>query len=338
MPANYGFNFGNYWRWFKNFNKKYIGVGIGKDGANRVNMHMWFLRQDKNLKLIMRTPAKTSNKFPWRRFDSVMLPNQNTAAQPKLAGTFQALYDQIDAKGMGSDATEGQDCFTIWFHQYIPSDVLDLSDSLFQEETMAPLEKACTLIHVWVGLGALEGDSNTIKTVQYLQGLMQPEQLENTSADPQKRRFYFIDDLEALAADAGANLMDQIYADIAFERSRATCLLTAAGTDLGAVFERNNERYDEYYSYGEDATTTNAYGVVTSAFDGEAYGVTYDAEESDYETSAAAYDAVSTTAGTPGVPDYKCCGIGFGATKYDANSQACCEDGSIQSSEADCFL
>merc|ERR1712048_146599 len=174
------------------------------------------------------------------------------------------------------------------------------SDSLFQEETMAPLEKACTLIHVWVGMGALEGDSNTIKTVQYLQGLMQPEQLENTSADPQKRRFYFIDDLEALAADAGANLMD--------------------------------------YSYAEDATTTDAYGVVTSAFDGEAYGVTYDAEESDYETSAAAYDAVSTTAGTPGVPDYKCCGIGFGATKYDANSQACCEDGSIQASEADCFL
>ena len=45
-----------------------------------------------------------------------------------------------------------------------------------------------------------------------------------------------------------------------------------------------------------------------------------------------------STAGTPGVPDYKCCGIGFTAQKYDANNQACCEDGSVAASEADCFL
>lgn len=336
MPDSYAFRFGNYWRWFKQFNQKYIGIGVN-EGANRINMHMWFLRQDKNLKLIMRTPAKTSQKFPWRRFDSVMLPNQNTAAQPKLAGTFQALWEQIDAKGMSSDSTEGQDCFTLWFHQYIPADILDLSDSLFQEETMANLEKACTLIHIWVGMGALADDTNTIKTVQYLQGLMQPEQMVSTSADPQLRRFYFIDDLEALGADAGNHLMDQIYNDIAFERSRATCLLAAEGNDLGAVFERNNERYDEYYAYGEDATTTNAYGVATSAMTGDAYGVTYDAETNDYETSSVSYDD-STTAGEPGVPDYKCCGIGFAGQKYDSNAQACCEDGSIQNSEADCFL
>merc|ERR1712127_232514 len=105
------------------FNQKYIGVGV-KEGANRINMHMWFLRQDKNLKTIMRTPAKTSNKFPWRRFDQIMLPNQNTAAQPQIADTLTALWDTIDAKGMASETTEGQDCFTIWFHQYIPADVL----------------------------------------------------------------------------------------------------------------------------------------------------------------------------------------------------------------------
>ena len=334
MPDAYQNKFGNYWRWFKQFNSKYIGIA-SQGGINRVNMHMWFLRQDKNLKTIMRVPAKTSNKFPWRRFDNIMLPNQNTAAQPKLSGTFQALWDMVDSKGMSADPAQGQDCFTLWFHQYIPADVLDLSDSLFQEETMANLEKACTIIHVWVGAQVLEGDDSTAKVIQYVQGLLQPEQLKTTSSDSQLRRYYFISDLDALMSEEGAALADKIYNDIAIERSRATCLFAEAATDLGAVFEANTERYDEYYSYGEDATTTNSYDLATSAF--EAYDVTYDADDA-VETSAAAYDALETTAGEPGIPDFKCCGIGFGAKKYDANVEACCEDGSVAGSEADCFL
>jgi hypothetical protein len=71
MPENYQYRFGNYWRWFKNFNKRYIGVAAGPgSSANRVNFHFWFLRQDKNLKMIMKSPAKSSNRFPWKRFDS----------------------------------------------------------------------------------------------------------------------------------------------------------------------------------------------------------------------------------------------------------------------------
>jgi len=335
MPESYAFRFGNYWRWFKAFNTKYIGVA-SKEGANRVNMHMWFLRQDKNLKSIMKTPAKTSNKFPWRRFDNIMLPNQNTAAQPKLAETFQALWDVIDSKGMASDPAQGQDCFTMWFHHYIPADVLDLSDSLFQEETMQPLEKACSIIHVWVGAQALEGDSSTAKVIQYVQGLLQPEQLASTSADTNLRRYYYVSNLENLMGDEGNALMDKVYNDIAIERSRATCLFAQAGNDLGAVFEAANERYDEYYSYG-DATTTNAYGLATSAMD-IAYDVTYESEDYAASTTASDYAGETTTAGEPSIPDYRCCGIGFAAKKYDSNAEACCEDGSVAASEADCFL
>jgi hypothetical protein len=136
--------------------------------------------------------------------------------------------------------------------------------------------------------------------------------------------------------EEGNALMDKVYNDIAIERSRATCLFAQSGSDLGAVFEANNERYDEYYSYG-DSTTTNSYGLATSAMEDNAYGVTYETE--DYgNTSAAAADYDETSAGEPGLPDYRCCGIGFGAKKYDANAEACCEDGSVAASEADCFL
>jgi hypothetical protein len=344
MPTTYGYRFGNYWRWFKAFNTKYIGIGAGKNSAPRVNMHMWFLRQDKVLKSIMKTPAKTSNKFPWRRFDSIMLPNQNTAAQPKLAGTFEALWETIDNKGMSSDAPAGQDCFTIWFHQYIPADVLDLSDSLFQEETMAQLEKACTIIHVWVGAQEL-GDAATSKVIQYVQGLMQPEQLTSTSADVHLRRYYYVKNLEQLGKEEGQALMDKIYNDIAIERSRATCLFAQGGTDLGAVFEANQERYDEYYTYG-DATTTASYDFATSAgaeTTADLYDVTYAAEEVyDYAESTTAAGTTdygfTTTTEEPAIPDWRCCGIGFSAKKYDANVQACCEDGSVAATEADCFL
>ena len=337
MPEQYNFRFGNYWRWFKNFNKKYIGVATGKgnESANRINFHFWFLRQDKNLKMIMRSPAKSSARFPWKRFDSIMLPNQNTAAQPKLSSTFQTLFNTIDDKGFASEYPGGQDCFTLWFHQYLPADVIDLSDSLFQEEVISKLEKACQIIHVWVGANKLADDVNTVKAIQYIQGLLQPSQLAKTSADPVKRGYYFIDDLESLAGEQGKNLMDQIYNDIALERNRATCLTATGGEDLALVFEsRADERYDEYYNdYGTDSTSTASdYIVETTANLETQYALEYEAE-----TTA---EAITTPEPTeePLPEDFKCCGIGFAAQKYDANNQACCEDGSVAASEADCFL
>merc|ERR1712048_578688 len=336
MPESYSFRYGNYWRWFKNFNTKYMGVA-SPGGTNRVNTHFWFLRQDKVLKSIMKTPAKVSNRFPWRRFDQLMLNAQQTAAQPKLTGTIQAIWETIDTKGMGSEFNVGQDCATIWFHQYVPQDILDLSDSMFQEDYMKKLDNACTVIHVWVGFQQNSYDTDAIRVIQYIQGLLQPSQLSATSVDPQLRRWYFINDLQDLTGDAGKNLADQIYNDIALERARATCLLAAKANDLGAIFEANNDRYDEYYSYdNNDATTTaDAYdsGITTTSYDanGDDYSLGY---EADATTTAAA----GTTAGTPGIPDYRCCGIGFAAKKYDANVEACCDDGSTAASEADCFL
>lgn len=331
MPENYNYRFGNYWRWFKKFNEKYIGIAT-KNNVNRSNMHFWFLRQDKNLKIVMKNPAKTSGRFPWRRFDSLMLNNQNSAAQPKLRSTFEALSNTINNKGMASEAGEGQDCFTIWFHQYVPQDILDISDSLFQENIVRKLEQQCTIIHIWVGMQALENDENTLQVIRYLQGLLQPEQLKSTSADPQRRRYYFIDNLENLVLDQGTNLMDQIYNDMVFERNRATCLLSTSATDLGAVFESANDRFDEYYDeyVAEDMASTTAYDFQTSAFD---YDLAYDAST----TEIPSYEAATTEAQL-GPPDFKCCGIGFGGRKYDVNSAACCDDGSVAGSEADCYL
>jgi len=265
-----------------------------------------------------------------------MLPNQNTAAQPKISSTVETLYNTISDKGFASDYNVGQDCFTIWFHQYIPQDILDLSDSLFQEEIMKPLEKACSIIHVWVGMTALENDANTLKTVQYIQGLLQPEQLSDTSADPVRRKYYFVNDLESLLTEQGVNLMDQIYSDIAVERSRSTCLLSSNGNDLGLAFERANERYDEYYAYGEDGATTTAEAAYSVATSENAlvddYALAYDDA-----TTTAIPEAITSTA-EPLPNNWQCCGIGFSGKKFDSNAQACCDDGSIADSEADCFL
>ena len=281
----------------------------------------------------MKTPAKTSQRFPWRRFDNIMLPNQNTAAQPKVAGTFRALWETVDTKGMGSESNEGQDCFTLWFHQYIPADVLDLSDSMFQEDVLLNLEKACSVIHIWVGMSAL-GDTSTVKVAQYIQGILQPEQLKATSADPLHRRYYFVESLESLAGEEGQQLMDNIYNDIALERARATCLLASSAHDLGAVFDESQNRYDEYYNYGNEDSTSTAYdaGTTQQSLESEAaYDVTYADETT-------AYEAPATTAEDLGPADYKCCGIGFTGKKYDTKTEACCEDGSTAASEADCFL
>ena len=337
MPENYMNKFGNYWRWFKKFNERYIGAGIGGGkGANRINMHFWFLRQDKNLKMVMKSPAKVSVRFPWKRFDSIMLPNQNTAAQPKIAPTIETLYNTISDKGFASDYNVGQDCFTLWFHQYIPQDILDLSDSLFQEEIMKPLEKACSVIHVWVGAQELENDPNTLKVIQYIQGLLQPEQLSDTSSDPVRRKYYFVDNLETLLTEQGVNLMDQIYSDIAVERSRSTCLLSSSGNDLGLAFERANERYDEYYAYGEDDATTTAEAAYSIATTDNAIVDDYALAYEDATTTAIP-EAITST-GEPLPNNWKCCGIGFSGQKYDTNAQACCDDGSTAESEADCFL
>lgn len=335
MPESYQFRYGNYWRWFKNFNSRYLGVAT-PNGSNRVNTHFWFLRQDKVLKSIMKTPAKVSNRFPWRRFDQLMLNSQATAAQPKLTGTIQAIWETIDAKGMASEFNVGQDCATIWFHQYVPQDILDLSDSMFQEDYMKKLDSACTIIHVWVGFQQNQYDTDAVRVIQYIQGLLQPSQLSATSADPQMRRWYFIDDLEDLVGDAGKTLGDQIYNDIALERARATCLLATKGNDLGAVFEAANDRYDEYYSYQDGTTTVNAYAAETTAYgaDGADYSLGYEADG----TTTASFSGDTTTAGEPSIPDYRCCGIGYAAKKYDANMEACCDDGSTAASEADCFL
>merc|ERR1711920_347588 len=134
-----------------------------------------------------------------------------------------------------------------------------------------------------------------------------------------------------------------IYNDIALERARATCLLATGAHDLGAVFEEQQNRYDEYYNYGEDSTTTgydfgSTTAVVPDATEA-AYDVTYAVAE---EGATASYSDESmpaqTTAEDLGPPDFKCCGIGFNGKKYDTKTEACCEDGSTAASEADCFL
>jgi hypothetical protein len=101
---------------------------------------------------------------------------QATAIQPKLLKTYGDMWKTISSKGYVADFAEGQDCVLLWFHHYLPQDLLDLADSINQEEIIAEMDAACTIIHFWVGFTKLAGDQDSIMVVKYIQGLLQPGQ------------------------------------------------------------------------------------------------------------------------------------------------------------------
>lgn len=335
MLDRYQPNYKNYFNWFKEFNTKYMGIATTNEYSNRNNCHLWFIRQDKSYKLIMGSPAKANKRFPWNRFDKLMGTVQSTAVQPKLKKTYEVLVNTISNKNHAADKGEGQDCIILWFHQYLPQDILDLADTVVQEDLVGSLDEMCTVIHFWVGFTELENDTDSIMVVKYIQGILQPSQKSKTSDDYELRQWYYVQNMRHLdynEADGDDNndanvLMKKVYNDIATERRRCKCLLQVSGKEVSKAIEEANDnaqRTDEYdFGFGYD-TATSTWQISTQ------YTVGY-ADEDDLELANSYVEdenvPVTDEEVDTGPKDYTCCGIGFSGRKYDINSEECCSEG-----------
>lgn len=346
MKDNYQSQYGNYWRWFKNFNERYMGItaqaNFSADKA-RNNFHFWFIRQDKMAKFVMKNAAKANRRFPWNRFDNLMLKVQSTAVQPKLKATYESIAKEINNKGFASTSYEGMDCVMFWFHHYLPQDLLEIADSKVQEDAIAPLDAACNTIHFWVGFGQDLGEGSEFTmaesrtVINYMQGLLQPSQITHTSADTNMRNYHHVSDLASLVGDDGAALAGRVYNDIALDRKRVKCLFNDGGKDIAAQVEVYNnvlaakqQDYQAYFYEDGMATSEVAWANYETAEAAYAYEIT-DPQQIDYGYEAYAYAAPE------GPKDFACCGRGFGGKKYDMNTHECCEEGSVKDINEGCI-
>lgn len=338
MPVSYQANFGNYWRWFKAFNDNYLGITKEDNNRNRMNFHFWFIRQDKTNKLVMKNAAKANKRFPWNRFDSLMSRVQSTAVQPKIKSTYENIWKEVNGKGFTSEGNIGVDCTIMWFHQYLPQDLLELADSTTQEDVIGPLDYACNTIHFWVGFNDM-GDNSMAESrqvIRYIQGLLQPSQISMTSADPGLRGYHFVSSMAALAGDEGTALQSAVYNDMAMEKLRVKCLIAVSGKDYAAKVDSYNEALaakESDYSFYYDGDITATTDPVSEYVMPVAYA---------YEGSDLEYEIDPTTAWpeteAEDVPnDYLCCGRGFSGKKYNANSHECCEGETPGSHKAKSF-
>lgn len=337
---DYNVNYGNYWNFFKTFNSRYMGINADNNNFmvdNRNNIHFWFIRQDKAPKAIMSAPVKANKRFPWNRFDKLMKNPQPTAAQPKLVPTYELLQNRINNKNLGSMASEGRDCVTFWFHQYIPQDLLELADSNTQD-IIDDVEKQCVVIHFWVGQNKMMDDNaDSAQVVKYLQGILQPGQNSKTSIDPEMRSWYDVDDITNLADDQNVKLMSKVYNNIALERYRCKCLMAESGKEMASELEKINEelaaKESDYVFYEYGSTTDLAWDATSEVpYDDwldltSAPSLDYSEDDSDLVDSDVSLRA-----------DYACCGIGLGAKRYNINEEECCEDGNVGTiGEFECY-
>lgn len=325
MPESYQANFGNYWGWFKEFNANYIG--ITKTGTeNRMNFHFWFIRQDKSSKLVMKNAAKANKRFPWNRFDSLMSRVQSTAVQPKLKGTFADIWKEVDNKGFSSEGNMGVDCIVLWFHHYIPQDMLELADSTTQDDVIKPLDLACNIIHFWVGFNDMGSNSmsESRDVIKYIQGLLQPSQVTWTTHDHLLRGYHWVSSMSALAGDEGTKLASRVYNDIALDRKRVKCLIATNGKDMATRIDFYNEALaakESDYSFYYDGEVTATTDPVSEYVMPEAYA--YEGDDIEYGFEATTPWPETEAEEVPN--DFMCCGRGFSGKKYNANSHECCE-------------
>ena len=317
MPENFRFHFRNYWGFMKDFNDKYMGLNRdATDAGAAADWHLWFIRQDKTPKPMMKTIAKGSKRFPWKKFDGVMSRTINTANQPKLSGTYSLLYEElIENRGFGSTPNEGQDCVILWFHQYLPSDLINLADS-YTQEMIEKLDEACNIIHYWVGFN----DPAEKKALAYIQGLMQPAQLKKTVIDPELRNWFYVENMQALSSENNENLMAQTYNSIALDRTRSKCLLSTKAVHLAdtiSEFLTDEARYDDYNDQFTAGTTTE------SPFDYGDFSTT-NAAVTDNQFNLEDQTEIPTTEGANVEPQYGCCGIGYSGTPYNTLESECC--------------
>merc|ERR1712025_608128 len=230
--------------------------------------------------------------------------------------------DQIKKKVLRT--SDSMSCFVIWFHQYIPSDVTDISSPEFQENVVNVVENTCVVIHIWVGMDTIADDKNTMQVVSYLQGIYQPSQARATAADPDLRGWYHVKDLKELIEDD--NLQAKVYNLMLLEKLHCGCIMTTGAKNLlmeiakaTAELKSNDYGQDEYYMFTTSTTlgpldvegtlgsTTAGMGPLTTTL--ESYSVT--------ETNTTFW-----TTSTEPVPEENlaCCGPRF---KYNIATHSC---------------
>jgi len=316
--------FRNYWGFFLHLNSKYIGIEKKKNRIGRDNIAFWFIRQDAEPKAIQKAPVKASSKFPWKRFDNLMTKTQNTAVQPNLKKTFKLLNDNLSGKQKNAKS-RGLDCFVLWFHQYLPQDVAELTDVNSQENLVFPMDSSCTIIHFWVGMEAIFDDQHTRVVVDYLQGILQPTQKQKTSTDANMRGWFHVQDLASLAdTRIMHNLSAKVYNIWMVERFRVQCLLSVDSANVVEAIEsalelakQEDYAYDEYYM---STTTTTAMEIANTTEHILSSDPPYSWNTTVWTTSAAQAESA---------PDYACCGVGFLGEKYDTNRKRCCPNGAL---------
>lgn len=334
--------YANYWNFFKYFNNKFMGIASG--GKNRGNLHVWFLRADKQLKPVMRVPVKAAkSKFPWAKFDALMSKVAPTVNRPAVAPTFETVLNVVDEKNWGASHDAGNDCFVFWFHQVLPLDIPDLTMPEIQEDIIQQLDTKCTVIHIMVGMGSQLNslDDNTQRVWQYIQGILQPSQAAQSIGDANLQGWYWVPSLNKLNPknpDA-KNLAINIYRYMAIDRVRVSCLLAKdyGGTaqerwtqlTQDATDNYDTSLWDDYDSYG---TTTIDYDAYTTV--GEDRNQDFDLDVQTTQaaattTAAAADDAVvvddsTATVTTPPAADFICCGRGPQGLPFDSSVASCC--------------
>lgn len=364
MSYQYKQNYQNYWQWFKAFNQKFMGLGIKGNIPTRTDSHFQFIRQDKQPKVVNKNPTKVQKNFRWPVFDSMMSRVQATAAQPNLAPTYEHIWREV-TKRKFHNTPEGQYCLVLWFHQYLPGDLMELVEPEFQENVIGPLDTACRVIHIWVGFN----DQKAKETVLYIQGQLQPSQVSKSPVDESLRGYFFIDTIGQLKAKKkqSEDLANKVYNIALADRLQCACMLATDATDFGATLiayqeAANENNYDVGLWYGLGYDTTTEAGAETEApVDEETPALTdmADLEKEmlvDWEvtttvaateaaveeaaaTTAAAEDEATTTAGettttveptTPSPPEMICCGSGFNGVVMDSAKSVCCPDSSLQ--------
>jgi hypothetical protein len=332
-----------YWNFFKNMNERFIGVIKNKskkhlEGRDRV--FFWFLRQDKNVKAIQKSPVLATGKFPWGRFDKLMSKYFNSAAQPNLKPTYVLLNSKKHR--LSSSGKPGQDCFVIWFHHYIPADVIDLSSTAVQENLISPLLKKCVVIHIWVGMDELENDMSTVVATKYLQGILNPDQQHKTIADPDYRGWFYIKDLETLDSQIVAdNLAAKVYNIWNMNVNRVACLLTEKSIDFPTYVKEANAAaaeenvYDYYYASttstsvagsSEPATTTMEPAMSTAIGErADEFGLIVEEEGLGAMTNTTAFTSPFTETIGMILTDEMCCGPCFDGIQYNTYENDCCD-------------
>lgn len=343
MRDNLAETYSNYWGFFKRLNDNIIGLKKKQNPpVGRSNLAFWFIRQDAEPKALQKAPVKASSKFPWKRFESLMGKVANTAAQPNLKKTYQLLTTAAN-RALGplkSSLPRGMDCYVLWFHQYLPGDLTDLAAPNTQENHIAPIERKCNIIHIWVGMDSVEQDKNTLMVTKFMQGILQPEQLSTgTAADPDHRGWFYVDSLTQLGEDAfGNNLVNKIYNIWMSERLRTRCMLHTPAVDwfsaLTEVLEGQEAKQFDYDYYASTTTTTvNSNTTLEAPTEAPGFTTTEPAVFAWNTTEWTTEAAVETEP-----PNYACCGIGFGGQKYDVNTKQCCKAGLQDIGDAFCAL